>query len=279
MSTDAKLLPDFIIIGAMKCGTTTLYRYLALHPEIDMSRDKETDFFVAEKNWGKGLGWYSNQFTHADRVRGEASPNYTKCRDFPGVAQRISETCPDVKLIYIVREPVSRAESQFRHSFIMEGLESDLQGFEDSRQYAHILDSSHYARQVEEYLRFFPKEAFLFLDFDELRRDPQGVMNKVTDHVGVSRMQIEDLGKQNDSAELSRVPGFVLRFASSALGRRLAGLMSRDLRNRIRGGLAFQKARVPPGFSEDLKVRMQSDLDDDSARFREISGLSLSGWR
>ena len=55
--------------------------------------------------------------------------------------------------------------------------------------------------------------------------------------------------------------------------------MSRDLRNRIRGGLAFQKARVPPGFSEDLKVRMQSDLDDDSARFREISGLSLSGWR
>ncbi|WP_417742487.1 sulfotransferase family protein [Salipiger sp.] len=279
MSTDAKLLPDFIIIGAMKCGTTTLYRYLALHPEIDMSRDKETDFFVAEKNWGKGLGWYSNQFSHADRVRGEASPNYTKCRDFPGVAQRISETCPRVKLIYIVREPVARAESQFRHSFIMEGQEGDLQGFEGSRQYAHILDSSHYARQIEEYLRFFPKEAFLFLDFDELRRDPQAVMNKVTDHVGVSRMEIEDLGKQNDSAELSRVPGFVLRFASSAAGRRLAGLMSRDLRNRIRSGLAFRKARVAPGFPDDLRERMQGDLGDDSARFRKISGLSPSGWR
>lgn len=279
MSTDAKLLPDFIIIGAMKCGTTTLYRYLALHPEIDMSRDKETDFFVAEKNWGKGLGWYSNQFSHADRVRGEASPNYTKCRDFPGVAQRISETCPEVKLIYIVREPVARAESQFRHSFIMEGQEGDLRGFEGSHQYAHILDSSHYARQIEEYLRFFPKEAFLFLDFDELRRDPQAVMDKVTDHVGVSRMEIEDLGKQNDSAELSRVPGFVLRFASSAAGRRLAGLMSRDLRNRIRSGLAFRKARVAPGFPDDLRERMQGDLGDDSARFREISGMSPSGWR
>lgn len=279
MTTDAPLLPDFIIIGAMKCGTTTLYRYLALHPEVDMSRDKETDFFVAEKNWDKGLAWYSNQFSHADRVRGEASPNYTKCSDFPGVAGRIAETCPEVKLIYIVREPVSRAESQYRHSFIMEGLDGDLEAFETSPQYRHILDSSHYARQAEEYLRLFPKEAFLFLDFDELRHDPQAVMDKVTDHIGVSRMQIEDLGKQNDSAELSRVPPVVLRFASSGLGRRLAGLMSRDLRNRIRGALAFRKSRVPPAFPEAIRARMKAELSEDSARFREMSGLPFDGWR
>ncbi|MEO1284986.1 MAG: sulfotransferase domain-containing protein, partial [Pseudomonadota bacterium] len=83
------LLPHFIIIGAMKSGTTTLYRHLDEHPDVDMSRDKETDLFVSEKNWSRGLGWYSNQFSRADAVRGEASPNYSKSRDFPGVAKRM----------------------------------------------------------------------------------------------------------------------------------------------------------------------------------------------
>ncbi|MEZ5721509.1 MAG: sulfotransferase [Paracoccaceae bacterium] len=88
-----RLLPQFIIIGAMKSGTTTLYRYLDLHPAVEMSRDKETDFFLTEKNRARGLDWYAAQFTSEARVRGEASPNYTKRRDFPGVPERLARCC------------------------------------------------------------------------------------------------------------------------------------------------------------------------------------------
>lgn len=272
------LLPDFIIIGAMKCGTTSLYRYLLANPAVDMSRDKEPDFFVAEKNWDRGLAWYSDQFTHPDRCRGEASPNYSKCRDFPGVPARIAATCPEARLIYIVRDPVKRAESQFRHSFIMGTLAPDLESFAESHEYAHILDASRYARQLDAYLAHFPKKSILVLDFDELVRAPQEVMDRVAGHIGVAPAPVEDKGARNDSSELSRVPAPVLRFAQSRLGRSVADLVSRDTRDRIRGMLARGRSRQAPEFPPELLARMRADLAEDAARFREMTGLPFSHW-
>lgn len=240
-----RLLPDFIVIGAMKCGTTSLYRYLAQHPGIDMSRDKETDYFVAEKNWNRGAEWYSNQFGRADLIRGEVSPNYSKRRDFQGVPERIAATCPDVRLIYIVRDPVVRAQSQFRHSFIMGSLAGDLSDFADSHEYEHILDASRYAEQLAVYRQFFPGEAILVVDFDELVRTPQTVLDRVFDHVGVGRMPIPSIGAQNDSAELARVPAPILRFAQSRLGRQVTGLVSREARDRIRAALGVRERAGP----------------------------------
>ncbi|MGH1421207.1 MAG: sulfotransferase family protein [Hyphomonas sp.] len=278
MITQPLLLPDFIIIGAMKSGTTTLYRYLAEHPEINMSRDKETDFFVAEKNWGQGLEWYSSQFTSEQCTRGEASPNYTKCRDFPGVPERIAKTCPDTRLIFIVRDPVKRAKSQFQHSFIMGELDPDMADFHNSHEYHHIMDASHYARQLEAYLIHFKLEQILILDFEEMIKDPQAALNEITAHIGVSPLQIQNNGAQNDSTELSRVPAPILRFAQSPRGRKLAGLISRKTRNKIRGALAFGKARQPTEFSSELLENMRQELASDTARFRKMTGQPFPHW-
>ncbi|MBE9637059.1 sulfotransferase family protein [Salipiger mangrovisoli] len=277
-ANSGRLLPQFIIIGAMKCGTTSLYRYLALHPEVDMSRDKETDFFVAEKTWGQGIGWYSDQFTDTGKVRGEASPNYTKCRDFPGVPARMAEVCPDARLIYIVRDPVVRAESQYRHSFILGMLDTDPADFAGTHEYEHILDASCYARQLDAFLEHFPKEQILVLDFDRLVRDPQAVMDDVCDHIGVAHHQLLDMGAQNDSRELSRVPAPILRFAQSPVGRRITGAVSRDTKDRIRGMLARGKPRKAKDFPEDLLERLRRDIAPDAARFREMTGQDFSGW-
>lgn len=274
----APLLPHFIIIGAMKSGTTTLYRNLGLHPDIDMSRDKETDFFVAEKNWPRGVDWYGAQFSRADAVRGEASPNYTKARDFPGVPARMAQLCPDAKLVYILRDPVARAESQFSHSVVMGSLSPDLDHFEDSHEYAHILDGSLYAQQLERYLEHYPQDAILILDFDDLVRDPQNVMDQVTDHIGVARHTLDQHGAKNDSAEISRVPAPILRFAQSPMGRRLAGLVSRDLRDRIRGALARGASRKPPAFPDALRARVTEDVRNDAAHLRKLTGKSFSHW-
>ncbi|MEL6648372.1 MAG: sulfotransferase [Pseudomonadota bacterium] len=273
-----QLLPHFIIIGAMKSGTTTLYRHLDDHPDVDMSRDKETDFFVSEKNWSRGLEWYSRQFSRADAVRGEASPNYSKSRDFPGVPDRIAQVCPDAKLIYILRDPVDRAQSQFNHSVVMGGLSPDIDNFKSSHEYAHILDASRYAEQLEKFCEHFDSEAILILDFAELVSSPQAVMDKVTAHIGVDPRAITSLDAKNDSSEVSKVPAPILQFAQSPLGRRVAGLMGRETRDRIRGALAFRPSRTPPGFSDAVRSKLAEDLRADVERLRSLTGQSFPTW-
>lgn len=280
MPSDPGLLPDFIVIGAMKSGTTTLYRHLADHPGISMSKDKETDFFVAEKNWTRGLAWYSSQFSrNRDLKRGEASPNYTKCRDFGGVAARMAELCPAARLIYVVRDPVERAESQFRHGFIMGKLAPDLAGFADSRDYAHIMDASHYARQLDAYLTHFPKDAILVVDFDTLVQQPQVAMDQITAHIGVAPQPISHAAAHNDSGELSRVPAPILRLAQSRTGRAMADLVSRGARDRIRALLAQGNPRAAPRFPEALLARMRQDLAPDAARFRQMTAMQFPQWK
>ncbi len=278
MTDNPLTLPHFVIIGAMKSGTTTLYRYLDLHPDVDMSRDKETDFFVEEKTWKNGLNWYAAQFTGEDKVRGEASPNYTKLRDFPGVPERMAQLVPDAKLIYIVRDPVKRAVSQFKHSYILGTLDADPNSFHGTHEYGHIMDASLYARQLAAFYEYYPKEAVLVLDFDDLITDPQAVMDQVFDHVGVSRQAISDLGAQNDSNELSKIPAPVLRFVQSPLGKQLAALVSREMRDKVRGLLARGKQRQPPKFPDTLMEAMKSDLTADIDQFRSLTGKDFSKW-
>ena len=272
------LLPHFIIIGAMKSGTTTLYRNLDLHPEINMSRDKETDFFVAGKNWELGVDWYSKQFSSPQKIRGEASPNYTKARYFQGVPARMASLCPDVKLIYIVRDPLERAVSQYKHSYILGMLDEDFEKFEGSHEYNHILDASSYARQISEYLNFFDRNAILIIDFDDLIVNPQRVMNQIYSHIGVSEYKVKDRGAQNDSNELSRIPSPVLRFAQSPIGKRIAGNVPRGLRDRLRSNLAVGAPRVVPDFPISLLKSMASDLTQETNEFRKLVDMEFPGW-
>ena len=82
-------LPNLIIIGGLKCGTTSIHHYLGLHPEINMSKPKELNFFVTELNWDLGLDWYRGRFDDRFEVRGESSPHYTNLPYFTGVPERI----------------------------------------------------------------------------------------------------------------------------------------------------------------------------------------------
>ena len=111
------MLPTFIVIGAMKCGTNSLHRYLKLHPQICMSSTKEPNYFVEEKNYAEGIDWYQSLFKDSTKALGECSTNYSKRPFFQGVAQRIQAVLPDVKLIYLLRDPVERIISHYRHNF------------------------------------------------------------------------------------------------------------------------------------------------------------------
>jgi hypothetical protein len=121
-------LPTLVIIGAMKCGTTSLHSYLDAHPDVGMSEPKELNFFLGPEqvdveddaetwmlgNWHRGTGWYSAQFDPSFAVRGESSPGYTS-PSHPEVAARMAAVVPNARLVYAVRDPVRRAMSQYGH--------------------------------------------------------------------------------------------------------------------------------------------------------------------
>src|SRR5664279_2321988 len=128
--------PTFLIIGGMKCGTTSLHHYLSEHPEIQkLPRMKETNFFSGPPEgipYPPGsrriahLEEYERLFDDAYEVRGEASPCYTLYPRRKGAPERIKALIPDAKLIYLVRDPVARAVSQYRFSVSVENEHRSL---------------------------------------------------------------------------------------------------------------------------------------------------------
>jgi len=142
-------LPDFLVIGAMKCGTTSLYHYLREHPQVFMPQLKAPEFFAEASNWHRGVDWYRRQFAGAGAevlAIGEASNVYTKYPRYMDVPARIAGHIPDARLIYVVRDPVERIRSHYR-TRVAEGTEStpfDVAVFENPI----YLDYSRYAMQV-----------------------------------------------------------------------------------------------------------------------------------
>jgi hypothetical protein len=109
-------LPDFIILGPMKGGTTTLFRWLEAHPDTWLPARKEPHFFAEDHEYAKGLSWYSAMFRDAnERLTGEASVRYSDPKYAPKVARRLRSDVPDAKLIFIHRAPDVRLRSHYRH--------------------------------------------------------------------------------------------------------------------------------------------------------------------
>src|SRR3954465_8128427 len=109
------MLPNLLVIGATKAGTTTLWHYLDVHPEIFMAPDKELHFFDLDENWAKGVDWYAERFAGAQgqAVIGEATPGYTRYPHRPEAAKRAFATVPDAKRFYRAPAPIERIRSHY----------------------------------------------------------------------------------------------------------------------------------------------------------------------
>lgn len=236
------MLPDFIIIGAMKCGTTSLFRYLEGHPDFYAPKTKEIHYF--DFKYDKGLDWYRRQFPTKIRklkcrlrrrrlVTGEASPYYMY---HPHACRRIAALLPGVKLIVLLRNPVDRAYSHY-HNEIRHGRESltfeqaleleperlrgEVEKMVEDERYFSVHHGHHaylargiYVEQLKACRAYFPRDQFLILDSDALFFDPQPVYDRVCDFVGLARHRIAEFKTHN--------PGGYQEQMSPALRRKLA---------------------------------------------------------
>lgn len=203
------MVPKFIIVGAMKSGTSTLAHHVGEHPEVYMPSG-EVHFFYDQGrgNFEKGVEWYKKKFEGATsgQIVGEKTPTYSY---LPGVAERIYDLIPDAKLIWIFRNPIDRAYSNYWHT-VRAGLEP--LGFEKavrSEQERDIwkgyLRRSLYAEQVDRYLEYFDKEQMHFCLFEELKEDPESVLENVYRFISVDSKHASQLNP-HARKNVTRIP-------------------------------------------------------------------------
>ncbi|MEO8955645.1 MAG: sulfotransferase domain-containing protein [Ktedonobacteraceae bacterium] len=220
VTSPLRLLPDFLVIGAQRGGTTSLYHYLQAHPCIGPASTKEVHYF--DRRFNKSLTWYQGHFpTRVEKyhtqhlsgqtfLTGEATPCYLF---YPHAPKRVAQTLPHVKLIVLLRNPVDRAYSQYYHAldhgFATLSFEEAIEREEEraARERTMILQDEYYysieymergylsrgmyVDQLQAWMKLFPREQFLILKSEEFYTDPASTIKQVLDFLNVSATDLQ----------------------------------------------------------------------------------------
>lgn len=296
-------LPNFLVIGAAKAGTTALYEYLRQHPQIYMSHPiKEPKFFAYEggmpdfSNFPKA--WKDSPETVTDiaayqalfaqgtgfPARGEASTLYLY---YPGTAERIARLAPRMKLIAILRQPADRA---FSHYLMLRGLGLEPLSFEDALAAEpdriagnwaptwHYAATGRYCEQLARYRSVFPQSHIKVLFYDDFRANPGQVMQGIFDFLEVSPFQPDTSARHN--ATFVPKPGLSgkliaqLRLAAPRIKAMLPEALHRKSVSLIKKFAMEKPVALDPATRADLTAR----LTDDILALQDLVGRDLSGW-
>jgi hypothetical protein len=232
-----------LIIGAMKSGTTALYRYLNQHPEVARHWIKESNFFADTKVFRHGRDYYLQGWKTFDpsrhRYAMEASPNYTKAPHDAEVPRRIAGFGLNCHFLYIVRDPVDRIESHIAHNIAHIRRRPDLTP--DDPDVRHAISVSKYAYQLEQFRAGYPDAKILVLDFEELKAEPMRMMGRCVDFLGLD-------------------PSFDFTPIRPA-----------KVRKSVNGSDSFS-------LGDDLRGQLREILRPDAVRFSEAYGFDIGRW-
>lgn len=263
--------PDFVIIGGMKCGTSTLAHQLGLQPGIFMTEPKEPNFFSDDDTFARGVDWYASLFVGAESndLLGEASTHYSKWPTHPQAAERLLAFAPDVKLIYMVRDPVKRSVSQLRHHWTMREVEGS--NFEQlALTHEPLWEYSRYDQQLAQWLAYVPEERILVTSLEAMEADPHAVFGRVLRFLNAEGQWQEGSEEQNVGADRSRRLPFHDILVDSPVATSLRrALVPKGFRNWVRN------SRKLPSFevSDEARAFLADRVRDDIARFGARFGI------
>jgi hypothetical protein len=268
--------PSFVIIGAMKCATTTLYEQLKKQPGIFMPDLKEPNFFSDEEQYSKGLEWYSNLFEGAslNDLLGEASTHYTKSRTYPNTISRIEDCLTNPKFIYVIRNPIDRLISQYIHEWTEGKIKVDIN--EAIKKHPELIEYSCYAKQIAPYTKSYGKESILLVSFEDIKNSPQSVLNNICNFIGYKGKPkwFNELEASNVSKErIRRFPLFKLLIESSLATFIRRTFIPNSIRNKIK--LNFQMRERPILHPASIEF-LNNIFNDEKEIIKEKFGIELS---
>jgi Sulfotransferase domain len=268
-------LPDFLIIGAMRSGTSSLAWYLRGHPQVCMSPTKEIHFF--DRNFERGIDWYRAHFDcGSDRARGEATQTYMYDMDTP---KRMSTVIPNARLIAVLRDPVDRAYSHywlnrergrepltFSQAVAAEASRLANGGLTERFWYSYV-DRGRYVHQLKRVVEYFPRDRLHVLLFDDLRDAPIAAYRSICRFLEID----DDPIPQRVGAAVNPHVAFrSLRVRN--LAKRLPGRLAAAI-----GRLNNKRSSYPPldpAIRNELVERLRPDL----VGLQSWLGRDLSTW-
>jgi hypothetical protein len=289
------MLPNFIVIGAAKAGTTALHWYLTEHPEVFMSPVKDSSYFAfaldaeGQLLWGdpefhnfpvKSLREYEGLFADAGDAMavGEASTMYLEC---PQSAARIRELLPATRIICSLRHPVDRAYSDYLMYLRRRGRRFDptrdltataVWGRSDSRW----MRIGRYYEQLSRYFDAFPRSQIRVLLFDDLKRNPSGFMGDVYRFLDVDPAFVPDFATPHAAGGMPAsvaLESFFMRSARSPVKARVPQRAAHWFRR-----LRIKTMRQAPPLPAELRKELTRPFRDDIAKTSELIGRSLEHW-
>lgn len=282
VTPDPERLPNVVVVGATKAGTTSMHNYLGLHPEITISVDKEARFFQDPDllDW---VGIYQRNFAPGTRLRAESTPFYSKSPVFPGVVERMADLVPDARIIYLVRDPVDRIVAEYVEQ-MQWGAASrplDVELADPDEPTNWLVASSRYATQLALYQERFGKDGVLVVDLADLGADTAGVMGDVFEFLGLDRLDLgaDDFRTFNARDDKGTFPGWVHRLRRGPVARGLNKLPP-ALRERATGAAwrVLKKPVEAPEISPDVLTRLRAHLQPEVDALRAETGASYATW-
>lgn len=270
MMRDIETLPTFIIIGAPKCGTTTMHRFLNAHPQVCMSRIKEPRFFSHQRPWARGWEWYRSLFeiTPDTLAVGEATTDYSLVTKYPTVADKIAEHLPGVRIIYMVRHPFRRIESQWIMGRANGGITNG--SFADAvRESNEFIEASCYWQQVSYYRELLGDDNILVVFLEDLKHHQRHEIDRCLRHVGVDPARYPDSPPPPATKPRAdrRIDGtLVRRLRSKPIFRFIRDLSPQVVRSL--GRRAFTTAgNIRPEWNQDLYDQVNEQVRPDARQF------------
>ena len=277
------VLPNFLVIGAARSGTTALYHALSEHPDVFMPTVKEPHFFTTQ--WSRGRAWYEDLFANhvAQRAIGEASVSYTYPM-YEDTEERILATLGRVRLVYVVREPISRAHSHFL--YYQNYKQSEKGSFAEAiRDNPIYLGASDYASWVRRYRAAFGRDALHVVVYDDLERDPIATVQGVYAFLGVdASVAPVSAGERTNASFVNKRP-LVLkayrRLSKTALRRAVESRLPHRWRSRIRNVVRSVVAdkRAQPTVDSEVHRELARHFAPQIADLETLIDRDLSSWR
>jgi Sulfotransferase domain len=281
-----------MIIGAMKCGTTSLHSYLDLHPAISMSSPKELRFFD-DPGWRERVDWYASHFDPDVAVTGEATVYYTAHPWIPDVPQRMHELVPEAKLIYLVGDPLKRLIAQWVEWCTIEADQSSemlgkwarlpfaevLADYEDPRH--PVVCPSRYATQLEQYLELYPSSQVMVVDQEDLKHRRVETLQAIFRFLQVDDRfdSPEFVAELNTHGEKTRAWSSYSRLRKALLAAG-AKRIPAAVRGRIGRGMrsAFSRPLDKPVIDGAVRPGLTEHLRAEADRLRRLTGKDFPHW-